>query len=158
MKLSMQDKKGLCKVLGLQLDPLPSNEILCQEVSKWTGRKIPVKRNRSRYLMDFLSGYGCSRVSGAEAGGGHTCHVYFIQAGEGGPIKIGVAKDVEKRLKGLQTASPKTLVLLASIPVRGSIKAYAMERDFHFRLSGYRIRGEWFSKKAIPAISRMMSA
>jgi hypothetical protein len=65
--------------------------------------------------------------------------VYFVQAGEGGPIKIGTALDVPRRLKKLQQAQSAKLVLLAVR--RGGLKT---ERGYHRRFADHRIRGEWF--------------
>lgn len=65
--------------------------------------------------------------------------IYFIEAGEGGPIKIGVAIDVAARLKDLQAANPTALRLIASIP-----GDYCQERELHRRFKGERLNGEWF--------------
>jgi hypothetical protein len=43
-------------------------------------------------------------------------NIYFIRHGLDGPIKIGRARDVARRLKTLQTASPVPLLLLGVIP------------------------------------------
>lgn len=67
-------------------------------------------------------------------------YVYFIQADEDGPIKIGfTADDPKKRLNQLQTGNPATLKLLGAI--KGSI---AREREFHADLAEWRLQGEWF--------------
>lgn len=72
--------------------------------------------------------------------------VYFIQCGkQGGPIKIGKASDVEKRISELQTGSPFTLSLLAKIPCAGDKDAFRMEKWFHDRFHRKHIRGEWFT-------------
>lgn len=42
--------------------------------------------------------------------------VYIVQAGERGPIKIGSAGNVQKRLSGLQTGHYEELHLVAAIP------------------------------------------
>jgi hypothetical protein len=65
--------------------------------------------------------------------------VYFIQAGEGGPVKIGFANNPYERVAGLQTGHPEVLRLRAIMP--GSA---ADEAALHQRFSGTRIRGEWF--------------
>lgn len=65
--------------------------------------------------------------------------IYFIQHGAGGPIKIGIAKDVERRLASLQSASPVPLHVLGA--VRGTERG---ERQLHLRFAKHRIRGEWF--------------
>lgn len=64
--------------------------------------------------------------------------VYFIECA--GRIKIGYAKDVRGRLKGLSTGSAHDLNLLASLD--GSVH---FERAIHAVLKPYRLRGEWFS-------------
>lgn len=65
--------------------------------------------------------------------------VYFIRAGEG-PIKIGVAADVDARVRHLQTAQAEPLVVLA---VTGG--GQKQEFAYHQRFAGYRLHGEWFS-------------
>lgn len=65
--------------------------------------------------------------------------VYFIQCGENGPIKIGVAVNVQRRMSALQGGNPIPLTLIGSVvAVRGT------EAAFHQTLRAYRIRGEWF--------------
>lgn len=63
---------------------------------------------------------------------------YFIQAGTDGPVKIGVAQDVEKRIKELQTGCPDDLRLIGRI--QGNC-----ESELHKRFSQFRLRGEWFN-------------
>lgn len=65
--------------------------------------------------------------------------VYFIQAGERGPIKIGWAEVVSTRMAQLQCGSPMKLTLLVAIP-----GGAARERDLHRRFADIRVRGEWF--------------
>ena len=67
--------------------------------------------------------------------------VYFIQADENGPIKIGFTTDEpRKRLAQLQIGNPHELKLLGAI--KGST---AIERQFHADLAEWRLQGEWFS-------------
>lgn len=67
-------------------------------------------------------------------------YVYFIQADENGPIKIGyTADDPKRRLSQLQTGNASTLKLLGA--VRGTS---AHERKFHADLAEWRLQGEWF--------------
>lgn len=70
--------------------------------------------------------------------------VYFIQAGEDGPIKIGTTGDLESRLNTLQAGSPARLHVLATVRDQGS----TFERRLHLRLKAYRLRGEWFTPHA----------
>ena len=66
--------------------------------------------------------------------------LYFIQAGEDGPIKIGTSRDPGGRLKQLQTAHPETLRLLAVIAAEGEFA----EAAIHRALRGDAVSGEWF--------------
>ncbi len=68
------------------------------------------------------------------------CVLYFIQSEHGGPIKIGRADDVAKRLVQMQTSRPDTLVILATAP-----GAYEDERRLHDAFATNREKGEWFS-------------
>ncbi len=65
--------------------------------------------------------------------------LYFIQAGESGPIKIGLAGDPQHRLRGLQTAHYESLRLLAERPGGPELEA-----DLHARFAAGRLSGEWF--------------
>lgn len=67
--------------------------------------------------------------------------VYFIQSGPRGPIKIGVAENVHKRMAMLQVGNPAPLALMAAVP--GS---FELERDLHARFSCGRIAYEWFKR------------
>lgn len=66
-------------------------------------------------------------------------YAYAIQAGEGGPVKIGVTRDPVQRLKTLQTGNPETLRGLAAWRVLPG-----EERLIHDDFASVRIRGEWF--------------
>jgi hypothetical protein len=65
--------------------------------------------------------------------------VYFIQAVNGGPIKIGTAIDPKKRLASLQLSCPFRLKILATRP-----GGERLERSLHRRFAAYRLHGEWF--------------
>lgn len=65
--------------------------------------------------------------------------VYFVQAGVGGPIKIGFSWDPVERMGQLQASNPHPLSLLAEIP--GS---YELEREYHVRFKDGHILREWF--------------
>jgi hypothetical protein len=67
--------------------------------------------------------------------------VYFIQMGDGGPIKIGITNQgIGKRLGALQTASPYPLHVRAILPVDSP----ADELAIHERFRSIRMLGEWF--------------
>lgn len=63
--------------------------------------------------------------------------VYFVTNGDA--IKIGFARDVKRRLRGLQVSFHVPLLLLGSIAAKQS-----KEREFHERLKHLRLGGEWF--------------
>jgi hypothetical protein len=67
------------------------------------------------------------------------CFVYFIEAGPGGHIKIGVTADVVARQRDLQAANAKPLQLI--VCVDGTHKD---ERRLHRRFKSERMNGEWF--------------
>lgn len=71
----------------------------------------------------------------------HTDHVfaYAIQAGENGPVKIGLAKNPRERLATLQTGNHEELRGLAAwrvLPIE--------EKLLHDEFRHAHIRGEWF--------------
>lgn len=66
--------------------------------------------------------------------------VYAIQAGDGGPVKVGVTRNVASRLRALQTAQPMPLRLL-HVWEGGA----GVEREIHRRLAAHNLGGEWFS-------------
>jgi len=66
--------------------------------------------------------------------------VYFLQAGEGGAVKIGLAKDARRRVALLKTGSPLPLTLIG-LWADGSAED---EQALHRRFAGARVRGEWF--------------
>lgn len=66
--------------------------------------------------------------------------VYFIQAGDDGPIKIGFSGDPAKRLSSLQTANPQPLRLIGVLPGGKDVEA-----TMHSAFSSHRLRGEWFN-------------
>jgi hypothetical protein len=70
--------------------------------------------------------------------------VYFIQLGSAGPIKIGYASNVRRRVHNLQTAHVGSLRVLATIH-RPALDALALESEMHRRFGHLRLRGEWFS-------------
>jgi hypothetical protein len=66
--------------------------------------------------------------------------IYAIQAGDGGPIKFGVAKNPHARLRELQTGNPSELKLLVAVDL-----ANESEYLIHDHLKDHRLKGEWFA-------------
>jgi hypothetical protein len=68
-----------------------------------------------------------------------THRVYFVRAGEHGPVKVGFTADLQTRLRALQTGCPATLRLECQI-----VGTRAIEALLHDWLSGFHVRGEWY--------------
>jgi len=69
-------------------------------------------------------------------------YVYIISADEFNDIyKIGLAKNIEERIKGLQTACPYELKLVHCAWFENAAK---VEAAFHILFECKNIRGEWF--------------
>ncbi len=77
-------------------------------------------------------------ITSRKTGDGAT--VYFMQVEPEGPIKIGIAENVQSRLDSIQSASPYPIRVIGVIP-RGGIK---LERELHRQFKEGRLRGEWF--------------
>lgn len=71
--------------------------------------------------------------------------VYFVQSGKTGPIKIGISRNIEKRLETMQTGNPNLLRLLFCIEADSRGHAREIECWLHRRFKSQHIRGEWFS-------------
>jgi hypothetical protein len=66
-------------------------------------------------------------------------YVYFIEAC--GFLKVGFARDVRERIKGLQTGCPNEISLLDAI---ADESAQWLEKVLHYFLESHRHHGEWF--------------
>jgi len=78
-----------------------------------------------------------------------TMLVYVVGSYKG-PVKIGIAHDVEKRLSALQTGHPHELRIYGTVEVPADI-AREVEMACHGELASRRLRGEWF--KASPNLA-----
>lgn len=76
-----------------------------------------------------------------------TRQVYFIQIVPDGPIKIGIASNVNHRLSGISTSIPYEIKLLHTCG--GGQK---LEQKLHTRFSKHHIKGEWYNPD--PEITR----
>lgn len=67
-------------------------------------------------------------------------HVYFIQVGTDGPIKIGFTKNnIKARVRAMQTVSPHILHWIGCF-----VGSRDDERNAHRLLQNSSLRGEWF--------------
>ena len=69
-------------------------------------------------------------------------YVYIIKNPLNETIKIGVANDVEKRMKQLQTGAGIELELIYKSLICSN--AFSIEKDVHKHFENYRTFGEWF--------------
>ena len=75
--------------------------------------------------------------------------VYIVQYGKKGPVKVGMTCDLERRVCEGQTFCPAKIYVLAKFPCKTKKEAWEMEKRFHYKLRGVKIRGEWFDKRAL---------
>jgi hypothetical protein len=85
------------------------------------------------------------------AAGHDAMFLYFIQAGDGGPIKIGFSSRPGERLAELQIGNAAELRMLGAFDVSNQ-GIEAMEAGWHYVFWAARVRGEWF--KPIPKLLR----
>jgi hypothetical protein len=67
--------------------------------------------------------------------------VYLIKNEDNGYIKIGIGKNVEQRIKSLQTGSTAKLRIIYKKEVQFASK---IESLLHRRYENFRVHGEWF--------------
>lgn len=82
-------------------------------------------------------------------------HVYLIQEGKDGPVKVGMANKPEKRLSELQVGNPTELFLVEVIELNDREKAKNLEDDVYRRCYKWHIRGEWYEKEIIEKIKEL---
>jgi len=68
--------------------------------------------------------------------------LYVIQRGKDGPIKVGITRDVRRRMGELQVGSAEPLRVIAVYNMR------QVERALHLELDEFRMAGEWFEETA----------
>jgi hypothetical protein len=72
-------------------------------------------------------------------------------------IKIGIAKDVQRRRAGLQTANPDLVTVLFHERVPAPL-AHEAEACAHETLRQYHVRGEWFEVEEDKAHEAVLAA
>jgi hypothetical protein len=80
--------------------------------------------------------------------------IYFVRAGDQGPVKIGHVEDpatMEHRLSALQTGNPVELYIAAEMPGDPD-----EERMLHRHFAEGRMRGEWF-RADTPGLRELIS-
>jgi len=83
--------------------------------------------------------------------------IYFVRAVSGdvelGPIKVGYATNLKRRLKQLQACSPFPLKVLKAV-----VGGFDMESDFHREYREWNTHGEWIeaTPKLLAHIERLV--
>ncbi|WP_103666536.1 GIY-YIG nuclease family protein [Pseudanabaena sp. BC1403] len=108
-------------------------EAICAWVKTWADPKTKIVTSGSR--AHSLDGDKLA----------HQAHfVYFIFNQDSNAIKIGRAKNIQKRMQSLQTSSPSQLKLIKFLQVEGAKEAQELEQSLHKQFWGIRLAGEWF--------------
>jgi len=81
--------------------------------------------------------------------------LYVIGPDKGFPVKIGYAKNLAHRLKGIQSSHWETLTVHERFYTNNKGEAIKLEKLAHKRLADRKIRGEWFSLFADDAIKEI---
>lgn len=68
-------------------------------------------------------------------------YIYLINQNDTSLYKIGISKDIEKRLKSLQTGSGISLILMKSFLTTNSFK---LESSLHAYYKLKKVNSEWF--------------
>jgi hypothetical protein len=108
-------------------------QAICTWVKTWASPNVKIITSGNRTLS--LDGEKLARQA-------H--FVYFILNKDSNAIKIGRAKNLEKRMKALQTSNPVELKLIKAVQVQGCEEAQELELSLHKQFNAIRIAGEWF--------------
>lgn len=79
---------------------------------------------------------------------GNWRHLYVVQEGQDGPVKIGIAANAFWRLNELQVGNHRQLHLRAVFVGGDKRQVYELEQRVHAFLMEYSIGGEWFDYSA----------
>ncbi|NJN31931.1 MAG: GIY-YIG nuclease family protein [Synechococcales cyanobacterium RM1_1_8] len=125
------------KVVAIRAQKSLTIQALCAWIKTWASPNTKIVTPGNRTLS--LDGEKLA----------HQAHfVYFILNKDSNAVKIGRAKDLEKRMKALQTSSPAELKLIKSVQVEGREEAHELEQSLHKQFSEIRLAGEWFKAEA----------
>jgi len=101
------------------------NPLLCLKLAKLEFDLLNKKKKLSKFKIRNTQGF-----------------VYFLQQeNKEGPIKIGRAKDIEKRIKQLQTSLPYDLYLIGKID---SVDYISLEIEIQNEVVDRKVRREWY--------------
>ena len=86
-----------------------------------------------------------------------TEHFVYAVSG-GGRVKIGLAKDPDRRLKSLQTGNADKLSIAGAIRCKTRAEARTLERRIHVACSRHRLQGEWFADPSLDTFAQFERA
>ena len=121
------------EVIYLSVQKSLTTNAVCYWVKSWASLDARVTTPGNRIIS--LAGEPISKNS---------AFVYFVLNSDSNAIKIGKAKDIQKRLQSLQTVSPAKLQLLKAVQVMSELEARTLESSLHRKFALLRITGEWF--------------
>jgi predicted GIY-YIG superfamily endonuclease len=81
----------------------------------------------------------------------------YVIGPENGPYKIGITKDINRRIKSIQTGNPFKLFVHHEEPIPEEQLKF-IETQIHKNLSHKRSKGEWFNITLDEAISHVKFA
>jgi len=119
---------------GVRTTPTPRHTAAL--LFAWTDRLAPGVPPR---IMSEVTQFYTRTLSGIDPGVHDSGDVYLIAVVDRPIVKVGVSRDVGKRLEDLQSTNPDALQVLAILA--GGRK---LERLLLHALQPHRIRGEWF--------------
>ena len=120
------------------------------------GRPTPVATDAAIRAIAQLSGSCLSQEKNEIPTDGYVYVLHFRQFPN--EYKIGIARDLEKRMHTYRTENPPSIKLVVDCAFYFS-DSLAVEREIHAHLRDYRIRGEWFnlSDDQIPIIEQWLA-
>lgn len=121
--------KGACATIGCTRTRIRRQRycIVCKPKKIAEAKRLVAEERRKRAAAANFGDRPCTTV-------------YFVQAGQNGPVKIGVTENIRNRMSGLQVSSPIKLELLATIYAPSEL-----EGRLHHALAEHHTSGEWFN-------------
>ena len=84
-------------------------------------------------------------------------HVYVIQEGESGPVKVGIAANAFWRKNELQIGNFRRLTLVAVYSCDEKRHASDVEKWVHRQLEEHHLGGEWFAVAPTDVVNILMT-
>ena len=122
---------NMMTAIGIQWTPFKELILLCETLEE-AQTKIEQVIGKDK----FLSYKENKTIQPADSNKPGVYFIYDTRA-----VKIGVANNIDTRIKQLQTGNPYELQLLKFIETQDP---YTLEKRFHQLLDGKRMTGEWF--------------